>query len=130
MENIDSGSVECRRMGLHIWWRRPCLRTDEDEEKERRATWLELFYDLIFVAVISQLSHKLSADMSLIGILGYVFLFVPVWLIWLSSTYYNERFEVYDVRHRIFTFLKMIPVAAIACSIHDAFGVFYAQLHT
>jgi low temperature requirement protein LtrA len=120
MENGES-SVPRRAIGLHIWWQRPRLRTDEDEDKERRATWLELFYDLIFVAVIAQLSHKLSADISLNAILGYAFLFVPVWLLWLSSTYYNERFEVYDVRHRVFTFIKMIPIAGLACSIHGAF---------
>jgi low temperature requirement protein LtrA len=122
MENKGSSSPRRTRFGLHIWWQRPQLRTDEEEDKERKATWLELFYDLIFVAVISQLSHKLSADVSLRGVLGYAFLFVPVWLLWLSSTYYNERFEVYDVRHRIFTFLKMIPIAGLAYSIHDAFG--------
>ena len=116
--------MENRKPGFlasHIWWQRPQLRTDEEEEEERKATWLELFYDVIFVAVIAQLSHKLSADISLRGALGYAFLFVPVWLLWLSSTYYNERFEVYDVRHRVFTFLKMIPIAGLAYSIHHAF---------
>ena len=111
-----------KRIGLNIWWQQPKIRTDEDEDKERRATWMELFYDLIYVAVIGQLSHKLSGNMSRKGAVGYVFLFIPVWLIWLSSTYYNERFEVYDVRHRIFTFLKMVPIAGLAYSVHDAFG--------
>ena len=120
MKGKRSSLLEC--IGLNIWWQQPKLRTDEDEDKERRATWMELFYDLIYVAVIGQLSHKLSANMSLEGVLGYAFLFVPVWLIWLSSTYYNERFEIYDVRHRIFTFLKMIPIAGLAYSVHDAFG--------
>lgn len=110
------------RLGLNIWWKRPSIRTDEEEDRERKATWMELFYDLIYVAVISQLSHKLSADISLKGVLEYAFLFIPIWLLWRSSTFYNERFEVYDVRHRIFTFLKMIPIAGIAYSIHDAFG--------
>ena len=110
------------KLGLHIWWQCPKLRTDEQEDKERKATWMELFYDLVYVAVISQLSHKLSADVSIKGVFEYAFLFMPVWLMWRSSTFYNERFEVYDVRHRIFTFLKMIPIAGLAYSIHDAFG--------
>lgn len=122
MGSKESESHKRAMIGSHIWWRRPALRTDEEEDKERRATWLELFYDLIFVAVIAQLSHRLSADMSLKGALGYAFLFVPVWLLWLSSTYYNERFEVNDVRHRVFTFLKMVPIVTLAYSIHDAFG--------
>ena len=95
MKGEGPSFFESTKNGLNIWWQKPRLRTDEDEEKERRATWLELFYDLIYVAVIAQLSHKLAGDMSLKGVLGYMFLFVPVWLVWLSSTYYNERFEVY-----------------------------------
>ncbi len=37
----------------------PRLRVGEDTEEERRATWLELFYDLVFVVAISQLAHNL-----------------------------------------------------------------------
>ena len=34
---------------------------ERKEEKERRATWLELFYDLVFVAVVSQLAENLES---------------------------------------------------------------------
>jgi low temperature requirement protein LtrA len=40
------------------------------EEKEHHASWLELFYDLVFV-VVSQLSENLSHDISFAGILKY-----------------------------------------------------------
>ena len=40
------------------------------EEKERHASWLELFHDLVFVAVVSQLSENLSHDISWPGILA------------------------------------------------------------
>ncbi len=33
---------------------------ERKEEKERRATWLELFYDLVFVAVVTQLAENLD----------------------------------------------------------------------
>jgi len=38
----------------------PQLRLGKDSEAERRATWLELFYDLVFVVAIAQLAHKLN----------------------------------------------------------------------
>lgn len=113
---------ELMKSSTHIWWQRPKLHTEEDEEQERKATWLELFFDLVFVAVIAQLSHKLSAHVSWKGLLEYIVLFIPVWWAWNGSTYYHERFEVNDVRHRLFTFLKMIPVAGMAYSAHDALG--------
>ena len=48
-------------------WQRPRLRTDEEDKKERRVGWLALFHDLVFFVVIAQLSHELTADVSLFG---------------------------------------------------------------
>lgn len=59
------------------WWQAPGLGIGEDAE-ERRATWLELFYDLVFVVAIAQLTHKLNEDVSLSGLISFVVLFVPV----------------------------------------------------
>ncbi len=49
-------------------WQRPKLRTDEEEGLERKVTWLELFYDLVFVVVIAELAHTLSENISPAGI--------------------------------------------------------------
>ncbi len=51
-------------------WQPPTLRQDGLEDSDRRATWLELFYDLVFVATISQLSHYLSGHLTWAGVLG------------------------------------------------------------
>lgn len=50
----------------------PRLRIGEDTQEERRATWLELFYDLVFVVAVSQLAHNLNEDISLSGLFGIV----------------------------------------------------------
>ena len=42
------------------WLQPPQLRIGEDSEEHRHATWLELFYDLVFVVAISQLAHNLQ----------------------------------------------------------------------
>lgn len=103
-------------------WERPRLRSDEDENRERRTSWLELFQDLIFVAVISQLSQFQSEHVSARGVLEFVLLFVPVWWVWIGGNFYTERFETEDLSQRIFTFLQMIPLATMAASVHDGFG--------
>lgn len=110
------------RKAKHIWWQKPKIRTDEDIDKERKASWLELFYDLMFISIIAQLSHSLFKNISLEGFGVFVFLFIPSWWIWNSITYYNERYEMSDIRHRIFTFLNMMPLAGIAFSVHGAMG--------
>lgn len=109
------------------WWQRPQLRLDEDGESERRVTWLELFYDLVFVAVVSELTHYLSHHVSPAGVLAYVLLFVPVWWVWIGGSFYNARFETDDVSYRLFTFAQMLPVAAMAIFVHDGVGETSAQ---
>ncbi len=99
-------------------WQKPALRTDEDESRERRASWLELFYDLVFVVIIAQLSHGLAGDVSWRGLATFALPFVPAWWLWIGGTIYGDRFETEDVSHRLFTFLQMLPVAAMAVLIH------------
>src|SRR5919199_5398923 len=100
-------------MGTRRWWQRPRLRTDEEEHRERKVSWLELFYDLVFVVVISELTSYLSGHVSLEGMLGFSLLFVAVWWVWIGGTLYNERFETEDVSYRGFSFLAMLPVAGV-----------------
>jgi low temperature requirement protein LtrA len=61
-------------------------------------------------------------NISLRGFGEFVFLFIPAWWIWNSITFYNERYEMNDIRHRFLTFLNMIPLAGIALSVQDALG--------
>ena len=102
------------------WWRPPRLRTDEEEGRERKTSWLELFYDLVFVVVVAELAHFLATHISLAGALGYVLLFITAWWLWIGGTYYNDRFETEDVSHRLTTLLQIIPATALAAFVHDA----------
>ena len=43
-------------------WQKPKLH--EDPHKHRKVSWLELFFDLVFVVVISELVHLLSSQIS------------------------------------------------------------------
>lgn len=98
-------------------WQTPKLH--RDEEHERRATWLELFYDLVFVIAIFQLSHVLSKNFSFDSVLSFVLLFIPIWWIWTGSTTYNNRFETDDFSHRVFTFLKIAALVGLSLTIPD-----------
>lgn len=104
------------------WWQPPQLRIGEDSEDERRATWLELFFDLVFVVAISQLAHNLKQDFSLSGFFGFVALFIPAWWSWVGAAFYANRFDTDDIGHRLLTAVQMLAVAALAVNVHHGLG--------
>jgi low temperature requirement protein LtrA len=90
-------------------------------ERERHASWLELFYDLVFASAVSEIGHSLYVNNnSIIEFLGTISLFVPVWWAWTGVTFYAARFETDDVIHRIFVLLQMMGAAALTINIHGA----------
>jgi low temperature requirement protein LtrA len=103
-------------------FRPPQLRISAGGEEERHATWMELFYDLLFVAVVAQLSLQLSHDLSPFGILRFVLLFIPVWWAWIGQAFYATRFDTDDLGHRLFIIAQMFAVAAMAVTVHQGFS--------
>jgi low temperature requirement protein LtrA len=122
------------RLRFRRWWRPP--RPASDRPEERRITFLELFYDLVYVVIIAELSHALAGDMSLAGIGRFVFLFIIVWWAWFNGAMYHDLHGNNDIRTRVFTFLQMLTVAAMAVFAHHAtgegsvgFALAYASFH-
>ena len=99
----------------------PRLRREECEEEERRATWLELFFDLIFVVAIAQLAHNFKEDFSFVGFIKLAVLFIPVWWCWIGATFYDTRFDNDGLVDRLITLLQMAIAATIAANIHHFF---------
>jgi low temperature requirement protein LtrA len=100
--------------------RPPRLRTTGVEGEIRRATWMELFYDLVFVVAVAQLGNSLSEDHSFVGVLEFVALFIPVWWAWVGHTIYAARFDTDDLIHRLGTAAMMLAAAAMAVQIPTA----------
>jgi low temperature requirement protein LtrA len=101
------------------WLRPPQLRTLEDQG-ERHATWLELFFDLVFVISIAEVVHTLEDYHTLSDFLGTAGLFVAVWWAWVGYTVYADRFDTDDLLHRVLVLAGMLAVIAMALSVHDA----------
>ncbi|MDX2273383.1 MAG: low temperature requirement protein A [Cyanobacteriota bacterium] len=102
-------------------WQPPRLRSIETDS-ERHASWLELFFDLVFVVAVSELSHYLSTHISLQGFLIFVGLFLPIWWSWIGATFYATRFDTDDLGHRLLTLLQIAAVAALAVNVYEATG--------
>jgi low temperature requirement protein LtrA len=59
--------------------RPPRLRTAEEGGELRHATWMEHFYDLVFVVAVAAPGRRLYNDASPAGVLRFAGSFVPVW---------------------------------------------------
>jgi low temperature requirement protein LtrA len=97
----------------------PRLRT-LDLEADRRATWLELFLDLVFVAAIAEVASTLSADPTAVGFGRFLALFIPIGWAWAGFTFYATRFDTDDLVYRLFTLFAMFAVAGLASTVPDA----------
>ena len=93
----------------------PSLQTET--EGERNATWLELFYDLVFVATVAMLGTRLAADTSLMGWLSYAAYFLLVWWLWASHTFYADRYDTADLVYRFLAGGQMVAIAILAASV-------------
>ena len=95
---------------------RPARMRDFDSE-ERRVTWLELFFDLIFVAAVAALADGLAHDPTLQGLWHFVALFVPVWWAWMAFTWFATAWDNDDVFHRVAMLLGMLLGIVLAAGI-------------
>ncbi|MBA3721434.1 MAG: low temperature requirement protein A [Parachlamydiaceae bacterium] len=91
-----------------------------DERNERHATWLEIFFDLIFSVIVLQLSDRLSNNLTLIGLLQCTALFIPSMWTWVSYTVFAARFDNNDGLHWLMTFIIMFAGAVMAIQIPTA----------
>jgi low temperature requirement protein LtrA len=114
----DGLSISCQNPGTKIL----SEKENTSNDANRHATWLELFYDLVFVVVIFQLAHYLEENFTLNGFLGFLALFAPVWWSWTGAVFYATRFDTDDMGHRILVLLQMVGAAFLAVYVSDAFG--------
>ena len=90
------------------------------EGSPRHATWLELFFDLVFVFSMAELAHLLHAHPDWIGLVSFAALFVPVWWLWIDFSYYADQFDVDRGFYRLTFFGVMFGVVVMALTIPDA----------
>ena len=87
---------------------------------DRRVTWLELFFDLVFAAAVAQVASPLRDDYSAAGLARFAILFVLIWWTWIGHAVFSTRFDTDDSVQRGLTLLQMFGVAVMAANASDA----------
>ena len=85
-------------------------------EPLRRVTWIELFFDLVFVAAVAQLGTRFAAGVTPAAVAHYGALFLLVWWAWNGYAVYATRFHSDDAVDWALTLLQMFAVTFMAAN--------------
>jgi low temperature requirement protein LtrA len=109
------------RGALRQWlWSPP--RGHREVSSDRTVSALELFYDLVYVAVISRAAHHLAEHVTARGFLEFTVVFGLIWAAWVNGTLYLELHGREDGRTRNTVFLQMGILVLLAVFTTDAAG--------
>lgn len=79
----------------------------------RKATWFELFFDLVFVVAVAQLSGAYAHHYDASGAAQFAATFLAMWWCWLGHTFHGTRFDQDLPRQRLMGFLQVGAVTLI-----------------
>jgi low temperature requirement protein LtrA len=89
---------------------------------EHPVTALELFFDLVFVFAVTQLSHRLLDHLTVRGALETVFLLLAVWRAWVDTTWVTNWFDPDRTPVRLLLVALMLVSLFMSVAIPEAFG--------
>ncbi|MGW4946526.1 low temperature requirement protein A [Actinoplanes sp. NPDC004185] len=95
----------------------PIRPPDLNQESNRSATRLELFFDLAFVLFVARCADLLAKDETWHGAAVFAAVLSVGWWAWASTTLYANRFDTDDAVFRLITLTAMAGVAAMAAAV-------------
>src|SRR5919106_2132632 len=98
----------------------PIIRTLGD--REQRATFFELFFDLVYVFAVTQLSHHLLDDISWAGAAQTAFMLIALYWAWNYTTWMTNWFDPDTVPVRLVLVFVMLASLLMAIAIPQGFG--------
>jgi low temperature requirement protein LtrA len=101
-------------------WRPP--RAHGEIIADRQVSVLELFYDLVYVAVLGQAAHHLAGHVSVRGLSEFTVVFALIWIAWINGSLYLELHGREDGRTRSIVFVQMGILVLLAVFTADAPG--------
>jgi low temperature requirement protein LtrA len=95
----------------------PSLRTGDGHSRdERRTSWAELFFDLVFAGAVGQLAGALQDHPTLGALARFILIFTPIWWLWVQLSFYADRHESEDPAHLGIFLVAMLLSVGLAVS--------------
>jgi low temperature requirement protein LtrA len=111
---------------------RPHLFRDRATGDHAPVTYIELFFDLVFVFAITQLSHRLLDHLSPHGALETLILLLAVWWVWVYTSWTTNWLDPDRANVRLMLLAVMAGGLALAVAVPDAFednGLLFAAAY-
>lgn len=99
---------------------RPLLRERRAHE-HARVTYVELFFDLVFVFAVTQLSHAVLAHPTAEGVLHAAMLLAAVWWAWVCTSWITNWMDPERAAVRLMLFALMAAGLVLSAAIPNAF---------
>jgi low temperature requirement protein LtrA len=97
------------------------LRPRSDDEQSK-VTTIELFFDLVFVYAVTQLSHTLLHQLNLLGSLQVLLLFLAVWWVWIFTGWVTNWLDPERPVVRLALLALMLAGLLLSIALPQAFG--------
>jgi low temperature requirement protein LtrA len=100
----------------------PTLMRRHDESDAGRVGTIELFFDLVFVFAVTQLSHTLATDLSITRMLQVSLLLLAVWWVWIYTSWVTNWLDPEHIPVRLCLLALLLAGLVMSVSIPQAFG--------
>ncbi|MDG2540030.1 low temperature requirement protein A [Dyella jiangningensis] len=98
-----------------------------------KVTNIELFFDLVFVYAVTQLSHTLLHDLTVAGALHVLLLFLAVWWVWIFTGWITNWLDPERLAVRLLLLVLMFAGLLLSTALPQAFesrGIVFACAYT
>jgi low temperature requirement protein LtrA len=101
-------------------WKHSLLRRRGGDD-DGRVSFLELFFDVVFVFTVIQLSHRLAHHYDALGVLETGILILAVWWVWVYTTWTMNWLDPERAPVRAMLFLLMFLALVLSIAIPEAY---------
>lgn len=104
-----------------------------DDQESGKATFPELFFDLVFVFALIQLSHTLAEDFGTTALIEAAILILALWWLWINTTWLTNLLNTEKEVVRLLLFAMMFGGILLAIAIPEAFaeqGMVFAVIYS
>ena len=98
------------------------LLRSRDSHSEERVGFIELFFDLVFVFAVTQVSHAIILHPDPLGFAQAALLFLAIWWVWVDTAWVTNWLDVRHMPVRFLLFALMGAAMVMTIALPQAFG--------